>query len=136
MIAVALHLAGDNQKVGRVAREAVNSRVITISPRPAHQPAKLRPVGRSADDFLAEYVPALASGRAQVAKLGGEVLRPRRDACVAVDHGWFPLFPPAHILHQKSHQKVQFDQHSRFDADMLTSATTHPMPVSVANVLG
>jgi hypothetical protein len=62
----ALHLAGDNEKVGRVAREAINRRGDhnIAGSELLHQLAELRPVGRGAGDLLAEYLSA--SGRLQL----------------------------------------------------------------------
>jgi hypothetical protein len=59
----ALHVAGDNQKVGCVARQAVNGRGYhyVAGGKPFHQLAKLRPVGRGAGDFLAEHFFASAA---------------------------------------------------------------------------
>jgi hypothetical protein len=69
----ALHLAGDNQKVGLIAREAV-----TMC-EGGYQLFKLWPVGGRAGHLLAEYL--LATG-----SRAGEVLRLRRDAGIAVNH--------------------------------------------------
>jgi hypothetical protein len=54
----ALHVAGDNQKVGCVARQAVNGRGYhhVAGGELLDQCAKLRPVGGGAGDFLAEMV--------------------------------------------------------------------------------
>jgi hypothetical protein len=61
------NVAGDNQKVGCVARETVNGRGDDniAGGEGLHQLFKLRPVGRGAGDFLAEYF--FASGRLQLA---------------------------------------------------------------------
>ena len=82
----ALHVAGDNQKVGRIARKAVNGRGYDniAGYKFLHQLAKLRPVGRGADDLLAEYL--FAPGRLQLAHLAGFVLGGGRDASIAVNH--------------------------------------------------
>jgi hypothetical protein len=88
---------GDNQKVGRVARQAVNGRGYhhVAGDEFLHQCAKLRPVGRGASDFLAEHF--FASGRLELAHLSGFVLGGRRDAGIAVNH--------ARIVHPKSASK-------------------------------
>ena len=88
----ALHVAGDHQKVGRVAREAVNCRDYhhVAGGEGGHQLLKLRAVGGRAGDLLAEHL--LASGRLELGKLAGEVLGDGRDAGIAVNH--------ARILHQ------------------------------------
>src|SRR5262249_45896675 len=67
----ALHLAGDHEKVGRVAREAANRwRDDNIAGREGlHQLFKLRPVGRGAGDLLAEYL--FATGRLKLVHLPG-----------------------------------------------------------------
>ena len=54
----ALHVAGDHQKIGRLAREAVNGRGDDdIAGREvAHELLKLRPVGGRAGDLLAEHL--------------------------------------------------------------------------------
>jgi hypothetical protein len=54
----ALHVAGDNQKVGRVTREPVNGGDddnITVC-EGGHELLKLRPVGGRAGNLLAEYL--------------------------------------------------------------------------------
>ena len=58
-----LHLAGDHQQVGRVARQPVNRRGYyhVAGGKPFHQLAKLGPVGPGAGDFLAEHL--FAPGR-------------------------------------------------------------------------
>jgi len=58
-----LHVAGDHQKVGRVAREAVNGRGNhhVAGDEAGHQLFELRPVGGRAGDLLAEN--PFASGR-------------------------------------------------------------------------
>jgi hypothetical protein len=82
----ALHVAGDNEKVGRVAREPVNGRSDhrVAGGELLHQCAKLRPVGRGAGDLLAEHL--FAPSRLQLAHLSGFILGGGRDARVAVDH--------------------------------------------------
>ena len=50
----------------------------------SHKLRKLRPVGGRASDLLAEYL--FATRRLELGKLAGEVLRPGRDASVAVNH--------------------------------------------------
>jgi len=83
----ALHVAGNHQQVGRVAREAVNRRSDNniAGGEGLHQLGKLRPVGRGAGDFLAEHF--FASGRLQLAHLSGFVLGGGRDAGIANFHG-------------------------------------------------
>jgi len=84
----ALDVAGDHQKIGRVARETVNGRGDhdIAGGEGLHQPGKLRPVGRGAGDLLAENVLSLASGGAELVELVGEVLGGGRDAGTAVNH--------------------------------------------------
>jgi hypothetical protein len=88
---------GDHQQVGRIAREPVNRRGDdNIAGREGlHQLLELRPVGGRARDLLAEHF--FAPRRLQFGKLAGEVLRPGRDASIAVNH--------ARIVHQKSAYK-------------------------------
>ena len=87
----ALHVAGDHQKIGRIAQEAVNGRGDhNIAGREGlHQLLELRPVGGGAGDLLAEHL--FAADRLQLGKLAGEVLGVGRDAGIAVNH--------ARILH-------------------------------------
>ena len=68
MTAGPLHVAGDYQKIGRVARETVNRRDddnIAVADS-GHQLAKLRPVAGRAGDLLAEHL--FAPGRFQLGK--------------------------------------------------------------------
>jgi hypothetical protein len=64
----ALHLAGDHQQVGRVARKPVNGRGDDniAGGEVLQQFFKLRPVGRGAGDLLAEHL--FASGRLELAR--------------------------------------------------------------------
>jgi hypothetical protein len=82
----ALHVAGDDQKVGRVTRDAVNGgdddNIAVI--KDSHHLSKLRPVGGGAGDLLAEHL--FAAGSLQLGKLAGEVLGIGRDASIAVNH--------------------------------------------------
>ena len=90
----ALHVARDYQQIGRVARKPINGGGDNniAGGEGLHQLGKLRPVGRGAGDLLAEYLSA--PGRLQLLHLAALVLGGRRDARVAVNHGF--------ILHQKS----------------------------------
>jgi hypothetical protein len=75
-----LHLAGDNQKVGRVAGQAVNCRDdyhVAVG-EGGQQPFKLWPVGGRAGDLLTENL--LATGCLELDRRAGEVLRFGRDA--------------------------------------------------------
>jgi hypothetical protein len=79
----ALHVAGDHQKIGCIAREPVNSRGddnIAGAER-LHQLLQ-QPVGDGAGDLLAEHL--FAAGSLQLGKLAGEVLSVGRDAGIAV----------------------------------------------------
>ena len=81
-----LHLASDDQKIGRVARQAVNGRDdhnVAIH-KDGHQFSKLWPVSVGAGQLLPVHV--FAPGSLQLGKLAGEVLRLGRDAGVAVNH--------------------------------------------------
>ena len=82
----ALHVAGDHQKVGRVARQPVNGGGDdNVAGREGfHQLLKLRPVGGGAGDLLAEHL--FASSRLELSKLAGEVLGVGRDSCITVNH--------------------------------------------------
>jgi len=93
----ALHLAGDNQKVGRIAREPVNGRGDhhVAGGQLLYQLAKLRPVGRGARDLLAEHLPA--PGCLQFFDLSALVLGGGRDARIAVKSCF--------LMHQKSASK-------------------------------
>jgi hypothetical protein len=70
----ALHLAGDHQEVGRVARKPVNGRSDhhVAGGKPFHQLAELRPVGRGAGDLLPEHL--FARGRLELGDLAAFVL--------------------------------------------------------------
>jgi hypothetical protein len=93
----ALHIAGDNQKVGRVAREPVDRRGDhhVAGDEATDEFFKLRPVGGRAGDLLTEYL--LAPGRLELGDLAALILSGRRDASIAVNH--------ACIVHQKSASK-------------------------------
>jgi hypothetical protein len=70
----ALHVAGDREKVGGVAREAVNRwdhNNIAVR-KGGHQLFKLQPVGGRPGDLLAQHF--FATGRLELGKLAGEVL--------------------------------------------------------------
>jgi hypothetical protein len=82
----ALDVAGDHQKIGRVAREAVNGRGdhdIAGGEGIDHL-RQLRPVGRRAGDLLMERL--FTPGGAELGELVGEVLGGGRDPGVTVDH--------------------------------------------------
>jgi len=81
-----LHLASDDQKIGCVARQAVNGRDDhhVAMRKGGHQFSKLRSVGGGAGDLLPEHL--FAPGSLQLGELAGEVLRLGRDAGVAVNH--------------------------------------------------
>src|SRR5437667_1868447 len=70
----ARHVPGDHQKVGRIAREAVNCRDdhhMTVGEGRRQFP-KLRSVGGCTGDFLSVH--PFATGRFELGKLAGEVL--------------------------------------------------------------
>jgi hypothetical protein len=85
-VAGALHFAGDDQQVGRVAREPINGRGYhhVAGGKAFHRLGKLRPVGGGAGDLLAEHL--FAPSRLQFGKLAGEVLGVGRAAGIAVNH--------------------------------------------------
>ena len=93
------HVAGDVEKVGRVARQPINCRDDNhVAMREnGHQLFKLWPLGGRAGDLLTIYL--LATGCLELGRRAGEVLRLRRDAGVAVNH--------AVILEQNSGTKKQ-----------------------------
>jgi len=73
----ALHVAGDDKKIGGITREAVNGGDDdNIAVREvAHELLKLRTVGGGAGDLFAEHL--FASSRLELGKLIGEVLPQR-----------------------------------------------------------
>jgi hypothetical protein len=81
-----LHLARDDQKVGRVARQAVNGRddYHVAGGELPYQLSKLWPVGGRPSDLFAEHL--FATGSLQLGKLAGEVLGVGRNAGIAVNH--------------------------------------------------
>jgi hypothetical protein len=93
-----LHVAGDHQKAGCVAREAVNGGDDDTSPcaRAAMSFLSCGAVGGRAGDLLTEHL--FASGCLELGKLAGEVLGVGRDAGVAVN---LPALCMRN-LHQKS----------------------------------
>jgi hypothetical protein len=80
---LALHLVGDDQKIGRVAREAVNrwDDDDIAGAKGGYQLAERGPLGSCARDLFAEHL--FASGGAELGKLAGEVLGVGRDAGIA-----------------------------------------------------
>jgi hypothetical protein len=81
-----LHLAGDDEKTGRVARQAVNRRddYHVAGGELGYQFLKLRPVGGRSGDLFPEHL--FAPGRLELGKLAGEVLGVGRNARIAVIH--------------------------------------------------
>jgi hypothetical protein len=104
-------MSRDNEKIGCVARQAVNGRGYhhVARRKGLHQLGKLRPVGRGAGDLLAEHFFAL--GRLQLAHLFGFVLGGGRDAGIAVNHA-------ANSALEICIKKAQFHQRRGDDADI------------------